>query len=257
MRVRLHLSHRDRRLRQSPVGEAHAVVGVLPALVPERSEPRGPVLDVAVAVRIPGTFDPGERRLDGGTERPDLLDRSTPSPELVDEHHEQRRGVRRSVVDVAVRERERRPSRESDLVQDPARLLVGLRHVAYALHPREAPCRPQPEVRIEQQRHPRGEDRVPAEQRHVPRSSGGDEHVFGMLRIDQPQCVEIVPGPGERVRETQNVGGEVRELTSPSDAAARGRRRLIRLAAGMGRDHLFAPTQRAELDACLPRLSGR
>ena len=193
--VGLHLRERDRRLGEPSVGEAHAVVRVLPSLVHERSRSRRSVFDVSVPVAVAGPFEPTQRRLDGGPEQPDLLDRRAPAPELVNEHHEQWSDVRRSVVDVSVRQGERRSSREPNLVQDPPRLLVALRVVPNPLHSGQAAGGPQPDVRVDQQRHPGSQDRVAAEERHVPGGPGRDQQVLGVVRVDQLQGPEVLAGP--------------------------------------------------------------
>src|SRR4029078_11454441 len=95
-----------------------------------------------------------------------------PARELADEDHEQRRRVDRPVVDAPAAERERGGLAEAHLVEDATRFLLGRVVELRSLETRQRLQRPEREVRVDEHRHPRREQRVAAEQRHEPGSTG-------------------------------------------------------------------------------------
>ncbi|MGA1525868.1 MAG: hypothetical protein ACO4CZ_18030 [Planctomycetota bacterium] len=173
VRVPLDLGQRDRGAGDRPVGEPDAVARVLPALV--RQPVPGPVvpgvLEETVAVDVAELAHPSERRLDVGQERGDVLLGHPPPPGLVGEDDEQRGRVDRAVVAVgqvaAAGERA-----VPDLVEDLPRLLLADGVLLPPLTPGEDVQRPAREVGVERQRHERGPERVPPEQRQEPRAAG-------------------------------------------------------------------------------------
>ncbi len=122
--VTLDLGRRDRQERDRPVGEQDAVERIAPALVAEALGGARPVLDVAVAVSIPGLVDPGERRQSVVAQRADQLLVAGPAPVLGQQDQPQGRRVGAAVVRAVRLETELGELAHPQLVQDLARLHV-------------------------------------------------------------------------------------------------------------------------------------
>ena len=171
--VALQLAGRPREAGQVAVAVGDRVPGVLPALVLQPGLLVAALVgDVAVALRSAYSsiqFEGGPRRV---LEVPHERGVAGPALVLVEQHHEQRRGVGGAVV------RRVRPLLEggqlavAHLVQDAAGILV-----AEVVDPRALPLgqrrqRGRRELGGERQRLQAGEDAVPAEHRHEPRQAG-------------------------------------------------------------------------------------
>ena len=171
--VALNLAEGDRGVRHPAIVVAHPVPRVLPALVGQPACGRPPVADVPVAGgRSPS--DPRHGPVDVVDERSQQVVRQAPAAQLADEDHEQRRRVDRSEVRLPVAERRVARVDEAHLVEDPPRLLLGQWVVLIALEVGQRPCHAVGEDRVDGQRHQAGDDRVPPEEGHEPRRTGGD-----------------------------------------------------------------------------------
>ena len=167
--VGLDLGKRDGRLGDRAVGEVDAVPGILPALVDQAVAGLAAVLDEPVAVGVAVGLDPLQRPVGVRQQRGDCAVLAAPALELAEQHDEQRRRVRTAVVRAAAAERERGGRAKAHLVQDLARLLLRARVEVAALPGSQRSQRAERETRIPGQQHPRGQQRVAAEQRHEPR----------------------------------------------------------------------------------------
>ena len=105
-----------------------------------------------------------------GSKLVDGLAGQAPPAQLAEQHHEQRGGVGGAVVDAAAAERQRRRVAEAHLVQDAAGLLLGAGSTSVALEAGQRLQHAEGQVGVDEQRHPRREQRVAAEQRHEPRA---------------------------------------------------------------------------------------
>ena len=255
--VALHLAQGDRRLGQIAVGKAHRVPRVLPALVGEAAVGRPLVLDVAVAVTVAELLDPLDRPIGVRQEAVDQLAGEAPPAKLAEEHDEQRRGVGGAVVDRAAAQRQRRRLTEAHLVQDPPRLLLGAVVDLRALEAGERLEHAEGEVGVGDERHPCREDRVAAKERHEPRRAGRDDGAFGEVRVEYPQCTEVLGAAGDDVAEHQVVGLDERHLPPPLLQALGGRGPLDGAAAPVPRLDLLVVDARRNLDAHRPLATRR
>ena len=77
-------------------------------------------------------------------------------------------------------------------MQDPARLLLGQRVHLRCPAGRPGSAASQGQRCVDGQDHEGGQQRVPPEQRHEPRRSGGDDHAVRMLRVHDAQRPDVV-----------------------------------------------------------------
>ena len=93
VRIALHLAQGNGRQRARPVGKAHRVTGVLPALVGQAT----PALVDVLHKPAPGRLltQPTQRRLQGRRERLDLLPAQPPAPRVVQQADPQHRRIDR------------------------------------------------------------------------------------------------------------------------------------------------------------------
>ena len=173
VRVALHLDERDRWGRQGAVGELDPVPGVLPPLVRQPSVAatlvgHESVVDTAGGEPTDGRFDGWLQLVEGvGVE-------GAPSPRLGDDHHEQGGGVHAAEVALRV-EKGRFRLTATQLMEDLARLFLGVRVVVSALQFGQGQQDARGEQVVEWQAHPCGQQRVAAEQGHEPGRPGGDD----------------------------------------------------------------------------------
>ena len=255
--VGLHLGQGDGRLGHPAVAVADAVPAVLPALVGQAPVGRPVVLDVAVAVGVAEVLDPldGPRRV--GQQLVDQLAGHAPAPHLAEQHDEERGGVGRAVVDAPAAERERGGVAEAHLVEDAARLLLVAGVDLGALEPGQGLQHPAGQVGVDQQRHPRRQQRVAAEHRHEPRRPGGHHHPLGVVGVEDPQRAEVLGAAGHHLLEHRVVGLDLGDLAAPLGQPLGGRRPLHGLAAAVLRGEHPAVDDRAHLEAGGPLAPGR
>jgi hypothetical protein len=172
--VALHLQHRNRRPRESAVGELHGVLRVLPPLVGQRPVAGLGVLDQAVPVRVPGTTQPAQRHPGGRQQRLERRAGRPPAHRLPQHDQEQRRGVGAAVVGAdpaAGALPEPGQVAEADLVQDLAGLLTVARVVDPALPRGQGGQHVHHQLRPERAGLVAGDQRVAAEQGDEPRDT--------------------------------------------------------------------------------------
>ncbi len=99
---------------------------VLPTLVDEATGTQSLVLDEAVAVLVPVGVDPLERPVGSWEESEDLVSRGAEARQLAEQTDEKWRGVDRAVVRRTARTVRTAVDAKAHLVQDPARLFLGL-----------------------------------------------------------------------------------------------------------------------------------
>ena len=155
----------------------------------------------------------------------------------------------------------------AQFVDDLAGLLVRHRVVLRALQIGEREQDAAGEVGIERQRHQRRQQRVPAEQRHEPRSASRDQRPLGMLLVDDAQRSEVGERPVDRRPEARIVGDHRRCPLPPSGHAVdrdrlgrRIERRVGVLAAGASRRRcsmLIVADPRGVRSRCQLQRSGR
>ena len=102
--VALYLRERDRRARDPPVGEGDCVPGVFPSLVGQPVSGRPVVFDEAIAVGVAVPFDPLQGAVGVRQQGVGFALIKPPSPQLTEQHHEQRSRVGRAVVGIAAAE---------------------------------------------------------------------------------------------------------------------------------------------------------
>ena len=217
--VGLDLAQGDGGLGHRAVGEADAVPGVLPALIDETAVGGPVVLHIAVAVHVAEALDPVEGPLGVREELLHRLAGQAPASQFAEEHDEQRGGVGRAVVDAPPAERERRRLAEAHLVQDPARLLVAAGIDVLALEAGQRLEDAEGEVGVDQQGHPGGDEGVPTEDGHEPGSSGGHDHPFGEVRIEDAQRPQVLGAAGEDVAQAFVIGFHLGHLAAPAGQA--------------------------------------
>ena len=100
-------------------------------------------------------------------------------------------------------------------MEDLSRLLLGLGIDDGALLARERPQRALREVRCDAERHPGADERVAAEDRHVPRGAGGDDRLVGEVGVEDPQRPEVVLAAGEREAEGVVADPHAGNLVAP------------------------------------------
>ena len=172
--VGLRLAERDGRRGDAPVGPLDPIARVLPALVGEPVSPGVDVLEETVAVGVGGTGQPGERRAKRIQELADEILVQAPAPGVVQGAHPERRGVDRAVV----ARREPDPGvLLAELVDDLAWCLARPLVEPRALVSGEGAQRAVRELGAERKQQARRPERVPAEERQVPRATSPEEDV--------------------------------------------------------------------------------
>ena len=192
--IPLHLAQRDGPFGEASVGEGDGVPAVLPSLVPQERRRVGGVLDEAVAVGVTPPSHPLHGVLHRRHQPLQLGAFGAEAEELTGQHDEERCRVDGAVVHVRAAQRGVGPLPQAHLVEDLAGRLGGHRVVGDALvtgqdlHGRERAAD------IEEQRLPRRDDGVAAEQGHEPRDAGGEDGVVGVLRVADAEDAEVVDG---------------------------------------------------------------
>ena len=209
--VALHLGGGDRPVREPAVPELLRVARVLPGLVCEPVRRPACVLHEPVAVEVAVVVDPGERCPGGRLQLADERVVARPAPDLGEEHEEERRGVDRAVVD---REPRLRGLAAPQLVEDLAGLGVDRRVVLGRLEGGEGAQRGRRELRSEQHRLERGDQRVATEEGHEPRHAGRGQLVRP-LRPLQAERREVGERPLVAPLELRPLRAEPRDVDPP------------------------------------------
>ena len=235
--VCLHLGQRDRRLGYPPVGEVDPVPGVLPALVDQAAAGLAGVLDEPVAVGVAVALDPFQRAVGVRQQGLDLGVMAAPPLQFPEQHDEQGGGVRGSVVGAAAAERERGGRAEPDLVQDLARLLLRRGVDGVPLPACQRLQRADGQPGIPGQQHPRGQQRVPAEQGHEPWRARRHHRPSRVLGIEDAQRPQILHAAVQHRGEVPVGRAHLRSALPPLPQPARGNGMLDGLAARVAQRH--------------------
>ena len=191
-----------------------------------------------------------------GQQLVDHLAGHAPAPHLPQQHHEQRRGVGRAVVDAPAAERQGGGVAEAHLVEDPTGLLVVAGVDVGALEPGQGLEHAAGQVGIDQQGHPGGEQGVAPEHGHEPRRTGRHHHPLGKVGIEDPQRAEVLGAAGDHLLQPRVVGLDLGHLAAPLGQA------LARASPGrpVGRTGTWGRRRpvddRADLDAGRPLAPG-
>ena len=113
------------------------------------------------------------------------------------------------------------------------------------------------QVRVDQEGHPRRQQRVPAEHRHEPRGAGGDHDPLGIVGIEDTQRTQVLGAPGHHLLEHRVVRLDLGDLPAPGGHALARRGPLDRLPAPVLRGEHLPVDHRPDLDAGRPLASGR
>lgn len=151
----------------------------------------------------------------------------------------------------------RRVRPEAHLVQDLARLLVAAGLDLGALEAGERAQRAQRQSGVQQQRHPRGEQRVAPEHRHEPRRPGRDGDPVGMLGVEDAQRAQVLLGALQERGQAAVAGVHHRVGQPPLTQALGGDGALHRLVAPVARGQLLPVQGRLHLQAAGPLPPGR
>jgi hypothetical protein len=123
-------------------------------------------------------------------------------------------------------QRQRRRVAEPHLVEDAPGLLVGAGVDLLALEAGEGLEDAEGEVGVDDQRHPRGDERVAPEQRHEPRRPCGDDDPVGVVGVEDAQGPEVLGAAVHDGAKALVVGVELRRLGPPARQALDGGRPL-------------------------------
>ena len=235
-----------------PVAVPDAVGGVLPPLIGEPPVRHPLVLDVSVAVEVAVVLDPLERPLRVGQELVHHLAGEAPSAQLTEQHDEERGGVGGPVVDAPAAERQRGRVAEAHLVEDAARLLLASRVDVLALEPGQGLQDPERQVGVDEQRHPRRDERVAAEHRHEPRRAGRQHDALGIVGVEDPQRPEVLGARGDDGPQAVVIGLDLGHLATPLGQSLGRGGPVDRLAAQVAGVDRLALDDGVELQAARP-----
>ena len=247
--VPLHLRERDRGFGEPPVGVDHRVVRVLPPLVADPAGRAAQVLDEPVAVQVAVPVDPGERGLRVGQELAREPDVAGPPQVLGVHDQEPRRRVHRPVVGRVRHDPRARELAVAHLVQDLARLLVAPVVLLRALARRQELEGIARRPRVHRQQLVRGDQRVAAEDRHVPRDPGGEDRAVPHPRVQRAQVAQAAV---QELVEQLVVGDDPRRLALP--LLVRATELVHRVVEVRGRVGRLGPQDRFDRDRDEPRL---
>ena len=108
------------------------------------------------------------------------------------------------------------------------------------------------QVGIDEEGHPRRQQRVPAEDGHEPGGTGGDDDPFGVVGIEDAQCTEVFGAAGHDLLQHRVVGLHLRDLAAPLGQSFGGGGPLEGLTAEvLGGEHCSVD-DRADLDTGRP-----
>ena len=247
--VGLDLAQRDGGGGDAAVAIPDAITGILPPLVGQSPVGHALVLDVSIAVEVPVVLDPLEGPFRVGQELVHDLAGQPPAPQLSEQHDEERGGVGGAVVNAAAAERQRRRVTETHLVQDAAGLLLTSGVDVLPLEPGQCLQDPEGQVGIDEQGHPRRDERVAAEDGHEPWRPGRHHHALGKIRVEDAEGPEILGTRRDDRPQPVVVGLDLRHLAAPTGQALRRGGALDGLAAQIARVDRLAFDHRVELEA--------
>ena len=190
--VRLHFAKRDRTFRSAAVAMENRVVRVLPTLIRETILGLAVIFDEAVAVAIPISIDPLQRRFDIRPQQPHRIEVAGAVEIFAEQQHEKRRRIDAAVVAAERYLAQIRHFAVTHLVQDLSWLGVALGLDGARLRRREKPEDAFGDGGVEPQRHQSGNDAVSPERRAEPGCAGVG---VGSLRCIRHQHIQVRDRP--------------------------------------------------------------
>ena len=128
-------------------------------------------------------------------------------------------------------ERQRGRVAEAHLVEDATGLLVAPRVDVLALEAGQGLQDAERQVGVDEQRHPRRDERVATEDRHEPRRPRRQHHPLGVVGVEDPERSEVLGARGDHGPQSVVVGLDLGHLAAPLGQALGGGGPVDRLAA--------------------------